>query len=442
MEQENLRKQKFDYKWVIVAISFLMVMICLGFCSSGKSLYITAITDALKIKRSAFSINDSCRFVATAIINMFFGTLVSKFGTKKLIGAGFLCLIASSLIYSMAENIFVFYIGGTLLGVGLSWTTTTMVGSIINKWCKENKGTIMGAVLAANGLGGAIATQIVTPIIYQEGNPFGYQTAYKLVALILFVVGALVMILYRENPKGVEKTEAVVHKKKARGEGWIGVDFATAARKPYFYIAIFCIFCTGMVLNGMNGISTPHLQNVGLDIEYVAAMVSIHSLVLALFKFLTGFIYDRAGLRITMNICFTTAVIVMFMLSMVTNTPAGRVLAFIYEIFSSLALPLETIMLPIYANDMFGQKSYDKILGIFVSVTTAGYAVGSPLANFCYDFFGTYNVALVASGILMIAITIIMQFVLSKANKEKAAILADEAKRAAKEATNAVNIQL
>ncbi|MBQ8587814.1 MAG: MFS transporter, partial [Clostridia bacterium] len=122
MESGKIRK--FNYKWVIVAISFLMVMICLGFCSSGKSLYITAITDALNIKRSAFSINDSCRFVATAIINMFFGTLVSKFGTKKLIGAGFLCLIASSLIYSMAENIFVFYIGGTLLGVGLSWTTT------------------------------------------------------------------------------------------------------------------------------------------------------------------------------------------------------------------------------------------------------------------------------------------------------------------------------
>ena len=36
----------------------------------------------------------------------------------------------------------------------------------------------------------------------------------------------------------------------------------------------------------------------------------------------------------------------------------------------------------------------------------------------------------------MIAITIIMQFVLSKANKEKAAILAEEAKKAAKEATS------
>ncbi len=417
---------KINYKWIIVAISFLMVMVCLGFCSSGKSLYIAAITDALKIKRSAFSVNDSCRFVATAVINMFFGTLVGKFGTKKLIGAGFLCLIASSLIYSMAENIFVFYIGGTLLGVGLSWTTTTMVGSVINKWCKENKGTIMGAVLAANGLGAAIATQIVTPIIYQEGNPFGYQTAYKLVALILLVVGTLVMILYKEKPLSQEPEEATVQKKKARGEGWVGVEFATVAKKPYFYVAIVCIFCTGMVLNSMNGVSTPHLQSVGLDIEYVAAMVSVHSLALSFFKFFTGFLYDRSGLRVTMNICFVTSVAVMFMLAMVTNTAGGKALALVYEIFSSLALPLETIMLPIYANDMFGQKSYDKILGIFVSVNTVGYAVGAPLANACYDVFGSYKIAIIISGFLMLAVTAAMQFVINKANHDKKLILSEQ----------------
>ena len=36
-----------------------MVLICLGFCSSVKSLYTVAMTDALGIKRSTFSINDA-----------------------------------------------------------------------------------------------------------------------------------------------------------------------------------------------------------------------------------------------------------------------------------------------------------------------------------------------------------------------------------------------
>ena len=72
-----------------------------------------------------------------------------------------------------------------LLGLGLAWTTTTMVGSIVHRWCPAHAGKIMGQILAANGVGGAVATQIVTPIIYAPGDAFGYRNAYKLVALIL-----------------------------------------------------------------------------------------------------------------------------------------------------------------------------------------------------------------------------------------------------------------
>lgn len=423
----DLRKRKFDYKWIIVGLSFLMVMTCLGFCSSNKSIYLNAITGALGISRGAFSINDSCRFITTAVVNMFFGTLVYRFGTKKLIAAGFLCLICSMLIYSVATSVPVFCIGGVFLGLGLSWTTTTMVGSIVNKWCKENKATIMGAVLAANGLGGAVAAQIVSPIIYQEGNPFSYQEAYRLVALILFVVAVIIMIFYRENPKGyVADGAPVVHKKKHRGEGWVGISYEEAIVKPYFYGAAICIFLTGMLLQGINGAAAPHMYDVGLDVGYVATVLSVHSLALAGFKFLTGFIYDRCGLKVTINICLACAICVMLVLTFITNSAGGRVLAMVYGIFSSLALPLETIMLPIYAGDLFGEKSYNKILGIFVSINTAGYAVGAPLMNWSHDVLGNYRISFFVSAILMIAVAIALQFVLSAAKRERNAVLERE----------------
>jgi len=412
------RRSKFDYTWVIVALSFLMVFTCLGFCSSNKSLYLSAITEALGIKRSAFSIGDSCRFIATAVVNMFFGTLVYRFGTKKLIAAGFICLITSALLYSVGTHILVFYIAGAMLGVGLSWTTTTMVGCIINKWCTKNRGTIMGAVLAANGLGGALAAQIVSPIIYQEGNPFGYQNAYRLVALILLIVGALIVIFYKENPPGAEPG-VVIKKKKGRGRAWVGISFESAKKKPYFYFAALCIFLTGLVLQAINGIAAAHMKDMGLDAGYVATVLSFHSLALAGFKFLTGFLYDRFGLRTTMTICDVTAVLVMLALSMVSNSPIGMLFAMFYGIFSSLALPLETIMLPIFAADLFGEKDFNKIMGIFVSVNTTGYAVGAPLMNFSFDVLGTYVPMLVVCSVLMIVISVVFQFVLTSAQRQR-----------------------
>lgn len=407
-------KKKIDYKWVIVALSFLIVMICLGFCSYTKSLYNAPITEALGIKRSALSINDSLRFISSAVINIFFGTLVNRFGTKNLIIAGFITLICSQLAYSFANNIFVFYIGGILLGTGLSWTTTTMVGCVINRWCKENKGTIMGAVLAANGIGGAVAIQIITPII--ESGAFGYRVAYRVAALVLLVVCLIIVAFYKEK-KAVE--DETPHKKKARGRQWSGIEYKDAVKMQYFYVAAICIFFTGVVLQGVNEVAAAHMKDVGLDPIYVGKVLSIHSLALAGFKFFTGFIYDKFGLRTTINICSVTAVVVMVFLSMLTNSFTGKIFAMLYGIFSSLALPLETIMLPIYAGDLFGQKSFDKILGIFVSVNTAGYAVGAPVINLVYDIFGSYNIGFLFCAALMCVIIVVLQFVIKVGHEKK-----------------------
>jgi MFS family permease len=202
-------------KIAVVVACFIMVFACLGFCSSNKSLYLNAITEALNIKRSLFSLSDSCRFISVAIINLFFGTLIHKFGAKKLIGAGFLSLIISTLIFAYAEDVAVFCLGGCFLGIGLAWTSTTMASYLVNRWFKENRGTMSGLVLCANGLGGALAAQIITPIIYEEGNPFGYRNAYLLVTAILLVVGILVVLLVRE-PSG--EAPANVGKKKIRGK--------------------------------------------------------------------------------------------------------------------------------------------------------------------------------------------------------------------------------
>lgn len=421
MDLKSEKKVRLEYKWFVVAACFLMVFTVLGFCSSSKSIYISAITEALSISRSAFSINDSCRFITTAIVNLFFGALIGRFGERKLIAAGFTSLMISCILYSVGTNVFVFYLGGIFLGAGLSWTTTTMVGAIIGKWFKENRGTVMGAVLAANGLGAAVSIQIVSPIIYQQGTQFGYRDAYRLTAAILLMVGVLVFaVLKKGNPNQTEETAET--KKKPKGKTWTGLPFAEIMKRPYFYCAMICIFLTGMVLQGITGVSAPLLRDVGLSDSYIATVLSMHSLALTFFKFGFGVFYDKFGLKKTANVCYVTAIVTMIALAMVTKSYMGMILAMFYGVFSSLALPLETIMLPICTGELFGENSYNKVLGIVVAVNSAGYAAGAPLANLSYDLFGTYNPALYISAGLMASVIVIMNGVIKRTTKEKEAL--------------------
>lgn len=399
---------------LVVAACFCMGFVCLGFCSSNKSLYLGAITEALNIPRSLFSINDSFRYVSTAVVNLFFGTLIIKLGPKKLVAAGFVSLILSTLLYATAEHIALFYLGGIFLGIGLSWCTTTMISYLVGRWFPEKRGTITGFALCANGLGGALAAQIIEPII--GSGPFGYRNAYYLVAILLAVTGVIATVLVKE-PKG---NRTAAGKKKSRGTVWSGITLKQALKKPYFYGAAVCVFLTGMGLQGINGIAGTHLKDVGIDGTMVASILSVHSVVLCFSKFLAGFSYDKLGLRKTLLICELCGVCSFVTLALAGSSDTGVVCAFVWGALAALALPLETVMVPLIAADLFGEKDNARVMGIFVSVNTAGFAFGTPVANAIFDATGTYDPALYGIAAVMLVIMVGFWFIINAAEKEKA----------------------
>ena len=62
---------------ITAVLCFIMVMVSLGLCSSGRTMYLTAICDALSLPRGAFSIGNTFRHVTTALINIYFGGYLS-----------------------------------------------------------------------------------------------------------------------------------------------------------------------------------------------------------------------------------------------------------------------------------------------------------------------------------------------------------------------------
>ena len=418
-------KKKLDYTWVIVFACFLLGFFCLGFCSGNKGLYLAAITEALGIPRSLFSFNDSIRYLTTAAMNLFFATVLHKLGVKKMVALGVLSLIIQCVISALATTVWEFYIAGFFLGLGLALCTTTMISFVIRRWCKKNTGKILGFVLAANGVGSALATQVVSPMMYESGDPFGYRNAYWMMAAILVVVGIVVVPLLREQP--ADPQTAVSDKKSAKSRDWPGMDYEEAKKKPYFYIAAVCIFLTGMCLQGLSGISAAHMKDTGIDPAYVALVVSVQSLMLAVSKFLAGFSYDKFGMRFTMTFCDVCALLSTLLLSLVSATLLGRNLAMAHAVFNALALPLETIMLSLFASELFGNRAFAHTMGIFAAVNTAGYAAGTPLANWCFDAFGTYVPVILFYCGTMLAVTVVFQFILNAAYRERKRIMGQEA---------------
>ena len=411
------RRVKFDYKWVILALGMLMNMVCLGFCSNTRGLFVAKITETLNIERSLFSLNESCRFIASAVINLFFGALVYKFGIRKMVAAGFAATIGALLLFATSETVVGFCLAGALFGIGLSFTTTTMTGSIIRRWFTKDVGKYTGIAFAANGVGAAIATQLISPLINAQGDPFGYRNAYYLIIGVTAVTGILTVLILRERPEGGQPIPQGA--KKRKGAVWHGIAFDAALKKPYFYAGAVTVFVTGLSLQGVYGSYAAHMKDVGLSPEFVAALVSSFSLMLTITKVVTGWLYDRFGLKTVMVVSPMAAAMGFALLAFVTPTTSGMVMAALFGGLFALALPLETLVVPLIVNDLFGSVSYDKFLGIYAALNYTGYAVGAPLVNLNYDILGTYKqVLLICSG-LMVCVCIAFRFILPNVEKIK-----------------------
>lgn len=412
---KNVNKKDGKSRTVLtIVLCFVMIFCGLGLWAQ-KGLFLAPITEALNVSRTAYSFADTCRYVTTAIVNIFFGFFVNRFGSKKLIIVGFFALTLAPLCYAFATSVWLFYVGGCLLGIGFSFASTAIVGYVVNKVCRKNKGTIMGAVLCANGVAGAIVALIITPII--EADVFGYKNAFYLFAIISAVALLLFIFLYKEPKNAIEDGEVL--DKQEKKENWQGIYYEQALKKKYFYLACVCILLTGLVLTGVISNYAAHLRDRGFSADQISVVAVISSIALAVFKFLNGFVYDRAGLRFTITVDCAAAVLVMVILYFITASPLGFAFGIIYAILGGVALPLETVMLPIYAKDLFGQRGFNKVLGIFVSLNQVGYALGAPLMNLAYDLLGTYNLGLIISAVLMVITIILLQIVISSANKLK-----------------------
>ena len=394
---------KLDYKWIIAAACFVLCIVGLGLCSGNAGLFVVATTEALGMSRSAYAVSDSLRYVSTAVMNMFFGVLVVKFGSRKLIGAGMAMLVLSCVAKVMATNVIGLYLGGILLGVGLTFAGTTIIGYVIRQWFAEHQGVVLGVVLSANALGAAVSAPWFSSVIY-GADPFGYRKAYWVTAAILLVSGVVLMLLFRDAPREGKKLP-VTGKKPEKARDWEGNAYADKAVKPYFYVICASLVLTGMVLASSAGVSAAHMKDRGVDPTYVALVMSVYSLMLAASKFLIGAVSDKKGLRFAVLTCNTAAFIMVILLCVVSGSATGKVIAMTYAVFAGLALPLQTVLIPLMAGDLFRNEDFSKVLGIFTAANSVGFLLGNTLANFCFDLFGTYRHILVVDGVLMVAIS-------------------------------------
>lgn len=417
----ELKKARIDYKWVILLLCFLMEFICLGFCSSNTGLYTKAVTEALDIKRSIYSLSSSIRFAVQVFVAFNLGALVGRFGFRRLVCVGMLSLTGSVVVRACATQVFHIYISSVLWGMGIVLSGGTMAGMIVRRWFRQDIGRYTGIVMSANGIGGAVAAQIISPLI-NNGEVFGYRKAYFLSAAISLAISIVILIFLRERPADAVMTADVDVKKKPKGDLWEGMPYETVKKKPYFYVTAAMVLVTGISLQSVGNVTLVHMADIGINAGFVATTATVSSLCLAFSKVFVGATYDKRGLRTVFLICQVAAIASFILFAALTNSTAGMVMAIVATVLQTLASPMETVLITLMSGDLFGSASYHKVLGVFMAMNSLGLCIGSPIGDLCHDILGTYTSCFWFFAGLLTAVAIGYRFVIRAAYRDRKAM--------------------
>ena len=204
-----------------------------------------------------------------------------------------------------------------------------------------------------------------------------------------------------------------------KSASWEGLEYSQVRKKGYFYCTAAMIFLSGICLESISHTGIAHLTDSGIDAEFVAAVASVSSLILTVAKIVIGILYDKKGLRFTMFLCHAMMFIAYALIIFADATPFGKFAGMAAMVLSRLALPLETVMIPLLSGDMFGNKALVSAMGVFVAMKSAGSCIDAPLCNLVFDLTGSYVPIYIFFGVMMVAVAVLFQLVITAAYKDK-----------------------
>ena len=320
-------------------------------------------------------------------------------------------LIATSFIHSLSM-LYVTY--GLLAGFGIAFAYGITIGNTV-KFFPDKSGLIAGISTAAYGAGSIIFPPIMQALISQ----YGVMPTFRILGIGYGVVIIISAWFIKEPPEGWLPDGYVPPVKNGGGsqeqKNWKQM---LADIRFYLMIIVFIIFATGGLMVVSQG--SPMSQAIGgADAATAAVIVSVIAVGNTGGRIIWGWVSDKIGRYPALFIMAAIVTASGLILSMLTES--GSLAAFV--IFATLIAMCYGGTMGVYpalTADAFGMKNNGVNYGImFIGFALGGY-IGPILANNLFDSTGSYQMPLMAVGI-MGAAAIVLLFVLKAVNKSEKA---------------------
>jgi len=400
-----MTRSKFFYGYVVIAAGFLVWLIAWGTYSTF-GVFFKPVLEEFQWTRADTVLAYSISVVVQGSMAIGMGWLTDKLGPKKVVMVFGSFLGISYLLMSQVSQLWHFQLNYALIaGIGLS-TATIPIMATVSRWFVKRRALMTGIVQTGVGIGGLIFAPMAGWLIINHGWKWSY-----VVLGIITLVGILIagFLLKRDPgdtcqlPDGVRSIDQLPAKKHSESSRQASFSVREAVRTHQYWLIAGMFFTFGYIRCTFLAHTAAFVQDTGFTLTDGANVMAVLALASNIGRIGMGRVADIMGSRTTFIIAFAASTVSMIW-GMMTGSLWGL---YLFAVVFGFGWGAQAVLRFSTTAGTFGLASVGLVMGTLGLAEALAAAIGSYVAGYLFDTFGTYQAAFII-GIALSVFGIIM----------------------------------
>ena len=388
-----MRATRFHYAWVVLAVTFLALLVASS-VRAAPGVLITPLEQEFGWDRTAVSAAIAISILTFGLGGPISGTLVNRFGPRKVILFGCLAIAAGlGALLSLREIWQLFLFWGVVIGVGTGAVGNVLGATIAHRWFRTHRGLVIGAFGAATSTGQLVFIPAMAALTENEG----WRAAIVLLIGACLVVLVPVAILMRDRPEDMGARafgEQLVVSDLDRAADRRSTPMRAALRTTDFWLLAGSFFICGYTSNGLIGTHlSPHAIEHGFTTVAAASAVGVMGAMNIVGTLGSGWLSDRYDNRKLLALYYGFRAISLSLLPLVFDTQGLYIFAVVYGLdWIATVPPTANLVARIY-----GPASLGTIYGWVFFSHMVGAAIAAFLGGYAHTVLGDYHLMFISA---------------------------------------------
>ena len=390
-----MRLTRFHYAWVVVAVTFLALLVSSS-VRAAPGVLITPLEREFGWDRATISAAVALSILTFGLGGPISGTLVNRYGPRKVILFGCLAIAASLAAFTRLGTVWqLFLFWGVGVGIGTGAVGSVLGATIAHRWFRTHRGLVIGAFGAATSTG----QLLFIPAMAALTDSSGWRSAIVLLTGACLAVLIPVAIFMRDRPEDMGARafgEQLVLSDEDRAADKRSTPMRQAVRSADFWLLAGSFFICGYTSNGLIGTHLiPNAIEHGFSTVTAASAVGVMGAMNIVGTLGSGWLSDRFDNRKLLAGYYALRALSLSLLPLVFDVQGLYIFAVIYGLDWIATVPPTANLVAA----IFGRASLGTIYGWVYFSHMTGAAIAAYLGGYAHTVLGDYNLMFISAAL-------------------------------------------